>query len=167
VPIGDGFTVTIDAADLALIAPYSWRPLLRRDGRAYAMAAERQHRSDVRTVYMHRLIAGSLPGEETDHRNEDSLDNRRANLRRATPSQNRANMGKPRQPGGRPSSSRFKGVNWCRQRGKWCAKITVGGVTRNLGRYADEATAGRAYDAAAIAAWGEFAWLNFPADGVA
>lgn len=91
-------------------------------------------------VYMHRLIAGTPAGKETDHINGNGLDNRRANLRVATASQNSANTRKPRI--GRPHSSRYKG-----------------------GRFNAEDEAARAYDSAAVAAWGEFARTNFEQTG--
>jgi hypothetical protein len=152
VPI-EGGSVFIDAADLALVDGYRWRILHGHNGKRYAYDA---HRS----VYMHRLIAGTPAGFETDHRNGEGLDNRRANLRVATPGQNRANAGKPKRPDGARHTSRFKGVSWDRARGRWQAKITVDGQCRNLGRYDDEAAAARAYNDAALLAWGEFARLN-------
>ena len=61
-------------------------------------------------------------------------------------------------------TSRFKGVCWDKSKGKWQAGITINRRYIFLGRYADETDAARAYDAAALAAWGEFARLNFPDD---
>lgn len=156
VPVRPGFTAWIDAADRDLVAGHHWYALHGHNGKVYAYASVTGG-----SVYMHRLIAGTPEGMETDHVNGDGLDNRRANLRLATPSQNRANMGKPRRPDGGRHSSRFKGVAWDKSRGLWRAAITVDGRTTNLGRYVCEAEAARAYDSAAAAAWGEFAWLNF------
>lgn len=152
VPV-EGASVFVDAADVPLVDGYRWRILHGHNGKRYAYDANAG-------VYMHRLIAGTPKGLETDHRNGDGLDNRRANLRIATPSQNSANMGKPKRPGGDPHTSRHKGVTWDRSRGKWQAKITVDGHCRSLGRYADELDAARAYNDAALLAWGDFARLN-------
>ena len=44
-----------------------------------------------RTVLLHRVIAGTPVGMETDHRDRDGLNNRRSNLRNATIAQNRQN----------------------------------------------------------------------------
>jgi len=106
---------------------------------------------------MHRLI---LPTDgQVDHINGDTLDNRRANLREATPSQNAQNRR-------RRADSRhtFKGV------GRsvvphlpWLAAITVAGKARHLGVFETEIEAARAYYLAAAELFGEFARLNFPA----
>ncbi|MBA8797904.1 hypothetical protein FHW77_001586 [Agrobacterium sp. RC10-4-1] len=63
------------------------------------------------------------------------------------------------------SSSGYKGVS--SQRGRWAARITVNGVRRNVGRYGSAEDAARAYDSAAIEAWGRGnCYLNFPDDHV-
>ena len=155
VPVGD-LRALVDAPDLALVSGHTWRPLRGHNGKVYAYA----NRNGL--IYMHRLILGTPPGMETDHRNGDGLDNRRANLRVATPSQNSANMGKPARPDRSAHTSRFKGVSWDRTRQKWLAKICLNGLHRNLGRYESESDAAHAYDRAAIEAWGEFASVNLP-----
>jgi hypothetical protein len=163
IPLGRGREALLDVADLPIVRAYTWYPLEGHNGKVYAIA-----QLGSRTFYMHRLIAGTPPGLETDHRNGDGLDNRRANLRVATPSQNSANTGKPRRPDGTAHSSQYKGVSWDRSRGRWQAKLarldpSIGRTrTFNLGRFDVEVDAARAYDVAALAAWGEFARLNFP-----
>jgi len=159
VPVGEGHYALVDRDDLHLVEGHTWSLLRGHTGKLYAYASG--------TVYMHRLIAQTPAGMETDHINGDGLDNRRSNLRHATASQNRANTGKPARPDGSRHSSRFKGVSWDRSRGRWQAKITVNGLCRNLGRYDYEESAAAAYDRAALAAWGEFAYLNFPRGRVA
>jgi hypothetical protein len=85
------------------------------------------------------------------------LDCRRHNLRKATRSQNVANSGSRK-----GAASKYKGVHFRRDRNTWRAEITINGRKRNLGTFKEEADAARAYDAAAYATWGEFAYLNFP-----
>lgn len=156
IPVGKHHHALVDSADLALVNDRAWQLLCGHRDKLYAYA---------KGEYMHRLIAETAPGYETDHVNGDGLDNRRSNLRPATASQNRANMGKPRRPDGLSHTSQFKGVSWDKDRGRWQSKITVLGKCRNLGRYDAEADAARAYDRAAFEAWGEFAVLNLLAAG--
>ena len=103
-------------------------------------------------LYMHSLITGFA---EVDHWDGDGLNNRRSNLREVTHAQN---MGNARKQYG--CSSQYKGVYWGGK--KWQAQIGVNHGTRYLGRFVNEEDAARAYDAAALEAWGEFARLNFP-----
>lgn len=151
IPVGPTHFAIVDAADFATAEAYKWYVLRGHTGKLYAYSQR---------TYLHRLIAGTPKGYETDHINGNGLDNRRANLRTASRSQNSANTWKPRRAGG--CSSKYKGVSWRKGRGKWAAYIQVNGKTTNLGSFASEADAARAYDIAALAAWGQFARLNFP-----
>jgi len=108
------------------------------------------------TRYLHYDIIERLPGLYMDHRNGNSLDNRRGNLRHCTRKQNQANM-KPH----RDRGSRYKGVSWHREGHKWAAYIRVDEKNKYLGLFMEEEDAARAYDTAARVAFGEFAWCNF------
>lgn len=159
VPVGsEGYVALVDAADFWLVKGFNWRLLVGHRGKLYAHA-----KIAGKATYMHRVIAGTAPGLETDHVNGNGLDNRRVNLRPATRSQNSANSGKPRRPDGATHTSRYKGVSWDKARGKWQAKISRNGRSTNLGRFTSEAEAAQAYDAAALEQWGSFARVNFPA----
>lgn len=107
-------------------------------------------------VRIHREIMGAMSDELVDHESRDALDNRRQNLRKATPSGNGGNSQQKKRSG----SSRFKGVWFERRRAKWVAMIQVNGHKEWLGYFATERAAARAYDAAAIAAFGDFARTN-------
>jgi len=158
VPVGRTRVAMVDAGDADLVLQYRWHVHAMPDGRVYARA-----RPNGGSVYMHRLIAATPAGFETDHRDGDGLNNRRSNLRTATASQNRANGAKQRRRGDLPPSSPFKGVHRTRD-GYLTAKIKVNGQTRYLGTFPTEEAAARAYDAAARDAFGEFAQVNFPGD---
>lgn len=139
----------VDRADAQLVLPWRWRLLAT----GYVMA----QRGGM-FVYMHRLVAGAGPADVVDHWNQDKLDNRSVNLRICSSQQNSAN----RQPDRRRlgTSSRHKGVSWDKSRKRWAAYIHIDGKTRSLGRFHDEIEAAQAYNAAALATWGEFARLN-------
>lgn len=104
------------------------------------------------TVYLHRLILDAPAELVSDHINHDGLDNRRVNLRLCSHAKNMGNRRKQN------VAKRFKGVRWHRY--GW----EVGLAHQYIGRFTDEEEAARAYDAAALREYGEFALLNFPND---
>ncbi|MHC4655116.1 MAG: AP2 domain-containing protein [Planctomycetota bacterium] len=107
---------------------------------------------------MHQVIMGTEEGKVIDHINSNGLDNRKANVRFATPQQNGWNQRKQRGN----YSSKYKGVHWEKKRNQWRARITFKGRVVPLGRFDTEEEAGRAYDGKARELFGEFASLNFP-----
>jgi hypothetical protein len=147
-----GRVALVDDADYELVSQYRWH-VWQRERAFYAAANVRRPGGRRTTIKMHNLILGYAG---IDHRNGNGLDNQRANLRPATQSQNVHNMRSYA-----ASSSPFKGVSWDGQRQRWTARIFVGGRKRHLGRFTVEEDAARAYDAAALTAWGSYAWLNF------
>ncbi len=143
-----GFPVLLDAEDLPLIASHNWD--IRDNGRGQKYVSGS---IAGKSEYLHRKIMGARKGQLVDHANGDTLDNRRANLRFATKSQNAANMRKP----GRDLP---KGVT--ASRGRYNAKIKVQYKIIGLGTHQTAEAAGQAYDRAAIKFFGEFACLNYP-----
>ncbi len=156
VPLTQGLEAVVDLADLALVEGRNWCAARRR--RTWYAVTGVPTTSDWTKILMHRVIMGCQPGDpRIDHRDGDGLNNRRANLREATETQNLANS-RPRDGG----TSGFKGVYWSKQRQYWVAQVGVNGQKRHLGIFHSEEAAARAYDAAAIETFGEFAQLNFP-----
>lgn len=109
------------------------------------------------TTYLHRVILDAAPGTLVDHRNRDTFDCRRANLRFATPAQNSTNAFRGNRAG-------FKGVTLRCDGKKWVARIQFAGKGRHLGSFATPEEAARAYDRRARTLYGEYAALNFPDD---
>lgn len=106
-------------------------------------------------IKMHKFITG---WEYVDHVNRNGLDNRRANLRRATDAQNARNRSLRSD-----NTTGYKGVSFHKAVGRYTANISVKGARHYLGLYDDPADAARAYDEAALKWFGTFAHLNFPA----
>lgn len=88
---------------------------------------------------------------QIDHINGDKTDNRPANLRLATNSQNQVNT--PVRPGTR---SGLKGVDWINRVGKWRAKIMVNKVNIHIGYFSDKHEAHAAYCAHAASLHGQY-----------
>ena len=155
----NGFSVLIDDEDTAVWHSRTWRFQQRPNGNNYVIAkAPRTHPSH--SLHLHREILQPPDGLYVDHINGDVLDNRRENLRIVTNSQNQQNRHKPN------GRSRFKGVAWHEQAGKWQVQIKLDYQSRYIGVFDDEVEAARAYDAAACDLFGDFACLNFPREAV-
>lgn len=143
----------VDDADFFLLNLWRWNINSTGYVRRLEDVAGKQ-----RTILMHRFIMGAEPGEIVDHRDGDPANNRRANLRK-TDSQGNNRNSAPR----RHSRSGYKGVEYRDRWGpRWYAYIVLDGRKKYLGSFTDPAEAARAYDAAAVEHFGEFARLNFP-----
>jgi len=150
VPLTQGASTLIDERDWPRVAPLRW--CLFRAGAHWPYAATGRRGGGL--VLLHRFLLDAPPHLHVDHKNGDTLDNRRPNLRLVSPAENHANQ---RHFG---TSSRYRGVIW--HRGKWRAVVVARGVRHYLGRFADEEAAARAVDASLRVAWGDHARLNFP-----
>lgn len=156
IPLSRGLFALVDDEDHARIAAHTW--YARPGGGPHHpnhYAVRKGTKDEPGTIYMHRAVMGARKGEALDHRDRDGLNNTKSNLRFATGSQNCSNVV-------RASQSGFRGVYRCLRSGGWYAQIQVERQARHLGRFEDKAAAARAYDRAAIRAFGEFATLNFP-----
>ena len=147
IPLTQGKFALVDEADAGSLSSVRWQAHLRRN-HWYAWRHAGQ---------MHRLLLGVPRGarEVVDHINGDTLDNRRANLRICSISQNLFNRGPTRL-----NSSGLKGIWLCRQTNRWAARIQAGTKRIWLGRFDTATEAANAYDAAAARFHGEFASVN-------
>jgi hypothetical protein len=113
---------------------------------------------------LHREIIKPRKGKLIDHRDNNTLNNLRSNLRQATHSQNAMNRPKTKSK----TSSKYRGVSWNIGHQKWQVRIEwqhKGRYIRKTIGYFDkdkEIEAGRAYDCAALKYHKNFARLNFP-----
>lgn len=160
----------VDAEDWEWLSKYTWSTGAIQKGvpansyarKCYARTHIRKPDGKTSAVSMHRLIMNAPADRQVDHKNGNSLDNRRSNLRLCGARENQANRIRP--PG---LSSQYRGVTKPKNTKNWRAMISTGGKATCLGLHASEALAALEYDIAAIDAYGEFARPNFPRDLVA
>lgn len=154
IKLNDGSDVLVDAADYASLAKYKWVKMQRPHRKAVYAARGINTPKGRRCILMHREIIGALPGQEVDHINGNGLDNRRANLRFVTSSQNHACRAKALPKSG------FKGVSF------HPATPNRFRATIAIGTFDTAEDAAHAYDEIAVLLWGEFARPNFPIAGL-
>jgi len=150
IPLTQGKFTIVDADDYDRVTQHKWFAHKNAD-RFYALRD-----AGGKAIRMHREIVDIPPGLVCDHRNHDTLDNRKSNLRICTQAQNSYNQ-LPRDGG----TSRYKGVRWHKDHCKWETSIKHKGRAIHIGYYDYEADAAIAYDDMAVELFGEFACLNF------
>jgi hypothetical protein len=156
--LGEGEYTIVDPEDYCRLKKFNWY-LSGTDKKFYAHCNVKIENTETKTMSMHRMMTNAPDGLLVDHRNGDSLDNRKTNLRLATRAQNMHNSRKRKN-----TSSQYKGVCFYKRRRKWAAYINVARKRIYLGYFDLESEAARAYDVAAKIYHKEFARLNFPDD---
>lgn len=143
-----GRVAIVDDVDFDRVQSYGWY----FSGR-YVMA-----RSNMKIIYLHKVILNAPKGQQVDHANRDTLDNRRSNLRFCTGSQNSANSSSRRGVSG------FRGVfrSPKNKLNPWTTCIQVQNRRMFIGAFGTADAAAKAYDQKAKEHFGPFAMLNFP-----
>ncbi|MEK0324092.1 MAG: HNH endonuclease [Nitrosopumilus sp.] len=108
--------------------------------------------------YIHRFaflyMKGAMP-KYVDHKDRNRANNSWSNLRECTQSQNSANMGIAKN-----NTSGYKGVFYEKRNGTWYSRLYIASKAIQLGSFGTKEEAAEAYNVAATANFGEFAYLN-------
>jgi HNH endonuclease len=114
-------------------------------------------------VYLARAIAKPPHPFVVDHKDRDPLNNKRSNLRLASPQQNAKNKTKDKN-----KTSKYYGVSLCRSAKSNPWRVFLRDPNDPLRKkrisrsFSTEIEAAKGYDQIAKELWGEFAPLNFP-----
>lgn len=149
-----GFAALVDDEDFETVSRRKWYALKVKNT-VYGCSRPSLGNRRYGSLLMHRFVMrinGLDKDGSIDHRNGNGLDNRKANLRIGTHSQNCQN-----QKLHCDSSTGVKGVTWDKRRNKFVAQIQVDGRHIFLGRFTQKQEAAEAYKVAALNLFGEYA----------
>jgi hypothetical protein len=155
--LGEDVWTILDQEDYYRLGNIKWC-LGGNERKLYATGGIKNKTGGAKIIYLHREIMKPRKGLLVDHRNRDSLDNRRENLRLATHAENSCNKQKTKSK----TTSRFIGVSYEKQQRRWAVKVKHKGKSHWVGGFKSEIEAALAHDKAAKKYQGEFACLNFP-----
>lgn len=154
IALSRGLVATVDDGDYEFLSQWKWSAL--KTGRKGAEPIFYACRVKVidgkqKMILMHRLVSGAVKGEVVDHKDRNTLNNTRENLRVCTQADNCLNRvgnktGK--------KTSKYKGVYKDRQYWRARFRDTI------VGSYASEEEARRAYDEVALRYSPEYALVN-------
>lgn len=150
------FTIEIDDSYCQEYDKYKWY-VSKAKSKRYV---KRQSRTKPRYgIWLHREVFNTR--KLLDHIDGNGLNNRKENLRIASPKENSRNKLKTH------GISKYKGVIFKKDRKRnkpWFAKIKIGKNQKSLGCYETEIEAAIEYDKAALKYFKQFAKINFPKD---
>jgi len=151
IPLTQNRSAMVDDSDFDELMKCKWFAHWNRDTLSfYARRNSVKVNRKQSTISMHRVILGlTNPKIKGDHKNHDTLDNQRDNLRAVTNSQNLMN----RRGAARNSKTGVRGVS--ADGPSYRALIWVGGKNLNLGTFPTIALASEAYASANKKYYGE------------
>jgi hypothetical protein len=144
-----GYRAIVDNEDFEKLKKYKW-VISGGINKRYAVFWKRG-----KSFIMHRIISNTPKHLQTDHINNNGLDNRKLNLRMATFNQNQHNRTKQRN-----NTTGYKGVVFLKKYKKYIARIKYKGKSIYLGHYETARKAGLAYNKASLKYFGEYSHLN-------
>ena len=156
IQLTQGYEAIIDDEDYEAVSKHKWCAIVKRGGHVYATTNMIWRSQNRRTVAMHQFIIAPPPRTPVDHRDRDTLNNRRSNLRVCTSGQNAANSKLYKNKTG----SRFKGVRRNPKTGLWRSEIQAQNKVHWVGSFDCDVEAALAFDDAARHHHGEFASTN-------
>jgi hypothetical protein len=160
IPLTKGQVALVDDEDYERVSSRKWCAHYNPNTRSF-YATRRVYVGNYKTqeISMHRQLLNAGPGQQVDHVNLNSLDNRRRNIRLCTPQQNACNRRHRRN-----AAIPYKGI-FENGAGRFTARIVIDGRRRSVGTFPSAEAAAEAYDVAARQHYGEFARLNVSAEG--
>lgn len=151
IPLTQGFHAIVDEEDYDYLMQWDWHTR-NCNGLLYATRID-----GGKVILMHRFLMNETQSDRfIDHRDGDTLNNQKHNLRSCSHAENMRN----RVLICKNNTSGFKGVFWRKDKLKWQAQIRFNTKSIHIGYFKSIIDAAKAYNEAAIKYHGEFARLN-------
>ena len=143
----------VDDEDFERVSKFKWYAM-RTETSSYYARTNYNHKR----IGMHQLIMNTIEKGrhvQVDHINNDTLDNRKLNLRICSAAQNMRNMKVHKD-----NKCGYKGVYYEKTKNKYISRICFNKKKYHIGEFNTSIEAAKAYNAKAIELHGEFARLN-------
>ena len=141
----------VDDEDFDKLNQFKW--CANKIGNRYYAVRGSQVNKKSKSILMHREIMNTPKYLQVDHKDNDSLNNQKDNLRVCTNQQNNQN----KKHSYKNNKCKIKGVCWDRNNKKFIAQIMINGKTKYLGGFNILGDADSAYRMAEEKYFGEFA----------
>ncbi len=153
IPLTKGFFAKVDDEDYERLSRFKWRVVIARKGTANPYAI-RFNKGTRRNIFMHHEVLNFSVKGKLDHKDGDSLNNQKNNLRPATSIENGRNRRLQKH------SAPYKGVALFKPTGKFQAYVCINKKPKHLGFFDTAEDAALVYDYHADLHYGEFALTN-------
>lgn len=157
IELTQGKIALVDDEDFDYLSSFRWHAIQCKHSPDLWYAVHQESKPKRRRISMHSLLMPHRDGHVVDHVSGDGLDNRRSNLRYATPKENMQNQKRHSD-----SKSPYKGIWRAPRCDRWGVQIYHNKKRHYLGLFKDPVDAARVYDFVARQVFGPFARLNFP-----
>ena len=155
-PVFPNLKAKIDREDFKRASEYKWRVTKGTTGRIRVVTSIRKP-TGVQTLTLGRFLMKPPKGKQVyPRRFNEGLDYRKDNLIVCTLKERQRLLPKNR----KKATSSYRGVSYSKIDSKWKAGIEVNGLSINLGHFASEDAAARAYNEAAQKHFGDLAYQN-------
>ena len=155
IKLTQGKVALVDDEDFEYLNQWKWCVHKGKGNLYYAIRNKSKIKEGSEgTVYMHKVLMNTPNEFRTDHKNGNTLDNQKHNLRITNHCSNIQNRKKNIN-----NTSGYKGVS--RNQNKWMVQLNVNNKHIYGGKFINIIEAARHYDDLALKYFGEYAKLNF------
>jgi hypothetical protein len=156
IKLTQGYVTLVDDDDFEYLNQFKWHVAIVRNKYIYAIKVIKKD-GKYKRIKLTNFLLNPPDGYVVDHKDRNTLNNTRENLRICLPKENGRNISKTL----KNTTSIYKGVVYHKGNKSWEARIKIDGKRIYLGNFKNEEDAAMAYDKKAIELHKEFASLNF------